>query len=284
MIIGRSNRPGGMRGSKHGWLSRQMPPFKRYFPGWAWLTLSRYCLGAFLLLFPSTTWMECWPLLHNRMRTSQLQPLHPSLRAHQLQAPQAVQLINLELHHFQYLPYQISPCRHSSSEVPIFCVPCHPTQKKWDCSLSSSVSNHQNKRTHVDPQEVKARSDHSSAQGNENTSKLVLEAGLSFNQQQGQELSCPLPVQPGPTLILMMVLQQEVQGVPVIRPHLNQTCPGRMWLTLIWTQLLGTMSLAQTRMKWLYELPRRSIGRGYKLPVGSARQSLDWASTEKDWQ
>ena len=30
-------------------------------------------------------------------------------RGHWLQAPQAVQLIHPELHHFQYLPYQMSP-------------------------------------------------------------------------------------------------------------------------------------------------------------------------------
>ena len=58
--------------------------------------------------------------------------------------------------------------------------------------------------------------------------KLVLEAGASFNQQQGQEPTRPLPVQTGPLLILMTVLWQEVWGVPVIRPHLTQTHPGRI--------------------------------------------------------
>ena len=39
---------------------------------------------------------------------------------------------------------------------------------------------------------------------------MVPEAGTSFNLQQGQEPTSPLPVQPGPLLILMMVLWQEV--------------------------------------------------------------------------
>ena len=59
MTIVGSNRPGGMRGGKHRWLSRQIPPFKRWFPRWAWLTLSSYCLGAYPLQFPSATWAEC---------------------------------------------------------------------------------------------------------------------------------------------------------------------------------------------------------------------------------
>ena len=66
-----------------------------------------------------------------------------------------------------------------------------PTQKKWDCSSSTSLDNHHDKRTHVDSQEVKARSEQSSAQGDEDTPKLLPEAGLSFKQQQGQELTCP---------------------------------------------------------------------------------------------
>ena len=39
-----------------------------------------------------------------------------------------------------------------------------PTQKKWDHSSSGSLCNHHNKRTHVDSQEVMARSEHSSTQ------------------------------------------------------------------------------------------------------------------------
>ena len=38
-----------------------------------------------------------------------------------------------------------------------------PTQKKWDCSSSGSLSNHPKKRTLVDSQEVEARSEHCSA-------------------------------------------------------------------------------------------------------------------------
>ena len=82
-----------------------------------------------------------------------------------------------------------------------------PTQKKWDQSSSNSLGNHHNKRTHVGSQEVEARSENSSAQSDEDTPKLVLEAGPSFKQQGN--LPAPLPVQPGPPLILMMVLWQE---------------------------------------------------------------------------
>ena len=66
-----------------------------------------------------------------------------------------------------------------------------PTWKKWDCSFSSSLSNHCDKITHVSSQEGKANNEHSSAQGDEDTPKLVLEAGPSFNQQQGQEPTSP---------------------------------------------------------------------------------------------
>ena len=85
------------------------------------------------------------------------------------------------------------------------------TQRKWDHSPSGSLSDHHDKRTHVNSQEVKVRSEHSSAWGDEDMSKVVLEAQPSFNQQQGQEpTSSPLPVQPGPSLILMTALWQEV--------------------------------------------------------------------------
>ena len=54
------------------------------------------------------------------------------------------------------------------------------TQKKWDCSSSGSLDNHHNKRTCVNSQEVKASSEHSSAQGNEDMPKLIPETGTSF--------------------------------------------------------------------------------------------------------
>ena len=66
-----------------------------------------------------------------------------------------------------------------------------PTQKKWYCSPSNSLGNHHDKRTHVDSQEVEARSEHSSAQGNEDMPELVLEAGPSFNQQRQEPTSPP---------------------------------------------------------------------------------------------
>ena len=58
-MISRSNRPGGTRGGDHRWLSRQIPPFKKYFPRQAWPTPSSYCLGAFHPQFPSATQVEC---------------------------------------------------------------------------------------------------------------------------------------------------------------------------------------------------------------------------------
>ena len=56
-----------------------------------------------------------------------------------------------------------------------------PTWKKQHHSPSGSLGNRCNIRT-----QVEARSEHSSAQGEEDTPKLVPEAGPSFNQQQGQ--------------------------------------------------------------------------------------------------
>ena len=59
------------------------------------------------------------------------------------------------------------------------------TQKKQDCSPSSSLGNHCNKRTHVDSQEVKARSEHSSTWGEEDT--------LTLNWRLGPEGISQLP-------------------------------------------------------------------------------------------
>ena len=106
--------------------------------------------------------------------------------------PSCIQLIHLELHHFQYLPYQISPLGCPFAEFLAV-----STQKKWDCPSGSSLDNHCNKRTHVDSQEVIARGEHSCAQGDEDTSELILGTRTSFKQQE-QEPTSPLPVQPGP--------------------------------------------------------------------------------------
>ena len=143
-----------------------------------------------------------------------------------------------------------------------------PTEKKWDCYSSGLLDDHCNRRTHVNSQEVKGGSDHSSAQSNEDMPELVPEAGPSFKLQQGWEPTSPLPVQPGPLLVLMMVLQQEAQGLLEIRPHLTQTHHWRMRPTLIWIQPPETASSAQTQTKWPYELLRRNTRRGYELPVG----------------
>ena len=55
--------------------------------------------------------------------------------------------------------------------------------------------------------------------------------GPALTNNKGRNLPAPLPVQPGPLLIMMLVLWQEVQGVQVMRPHLTQIHPGKMWLT-----------------------------------------------------
>ena len=64
------------------------------------------------------------------------------------------------------------------------------TQKKQGHSASGSLHNHHNKRTCVNSQEVKARSEHSSAQGSEDMHELILVIGTSF-KQQGQKLVSP---------------------------------------------------------------------------------------------
>ena len=56
------------------------------------------------------------------------------------------------------------------------------TQKKQDCCPSHLLDHHCNKRTHVNSQEVKAKSEHSSTQGNEDTPEMILDTGTSFGQ------------------------------------------------------------------------------------------------------
>ena len=81
------NWPGGMRDSEHRWLKGQMPPFKRSFPGQAWLTWSSCCPGASPPWIPFATWVKHLPPPCNRMRISQLPPLYLGQRAHWLQTP-----------------------------------------------------------------------------------------------------------------------------------------------------------------------------------------------------
>ena len=76
-------------------------------------------------------------------------------------------------------------------------------QKKWDCSPSSSLNHHCNKRTHVDSQEVKVRSEHSPAHGDEDMPELILGTESSF-KQWGQEPVSPPPVQLGSPSIQKM--------------------------------------------------------------------------------
>ena len=61
-----------------------------------------------------------------------------------------------------------------------------PHRKKGDSSSSGTLGYRHNKQTHVDSKEVKVRSEWSSAQGDENTPNLILEAG-SNSEPQGQE-------------------------------------------------------------------------------------------------
>ena len=65
-----------------------------------------------------------------------------------------------------------------------------PMQKKQDCSPSSTLGDQLNKQTHVDSQEIKVRSEHSSTKGNEDMPKLALEARPS-SEPQGQEPTSP---------------------------------------------------------------------------------------------
>ena len=78
-------------------------------------------------------------------------------------------------------------------------------------------------------------------------------------KHKGRNLPVPLPVQPRPMLILTMVQWQEPREDPGIRmvravpttvgPHPTWTHPERMWSTLIWSQHLEIVSLAQTHMR-----------------------------------
>ena len=87
-----------------------------------------------------------------------------------------------------------------------------PTQEKQDYSPSGSLGDHHDKRTHVDSQEGQARSEHSSTQGKEDTPTLALEVRPSSEPQE-QEPTSPLPVQPRPLLMLIMVQWGKPQGV-----------------------------------------------------------------------
>ena len=159
--------------------------------------------------------------------------LHPSLRAHWFQTlkQSSSSTQNSTTSNTSLTRYPL--CWHCPSGDPFAEFLAVSTQKKLDCSSSSSLDDHHDKRTHVSSQEVEAMSEHSSAQDNEDMPKLVLGTGISFKQNNSRTLPAPLPVQPGPLLMLMMVLWQEVQGVPVNSPHLTQTHQGRMWSTMI---------------------------------------------------
>ena len=84
-------------------------------------------------------------------------------------------------------PVRSPLCGHSPSGVPICQVPGHLHTEKVDHSSSSSLDHHHSKRTFVNPLEVKAGSEHSSAVGRH---KLILGTETIF-KQQGQELISP---------------------------------------------------------------------------------------------
>ena len=77
--------------------------------------------------------------------------------------------------------------------------------------------------------------------------------------QNGSNLPVCLPVQQSPPLILTTVKWGEHLGVPgiktlraaptTVRPHLTWMHPEKMWLTLIWSQLLEIVSHAQTQIR-----------------------------------
>ena len=84
---------------------------------------------------------------------------------------------------------------------------------------------------------------------------------------EGRNLPVHPPGQLGPLLIWKMGQQQEAQRVLRIRPPWTQSHQGRMWMTLTWTQPTEIASHVQTQMRCPYELPTRSMGDGYRLPV-----------------
>ena len=145
------------------------------------------------------------------------------------------------------------------------------TEKKWDCSSSSSLDNHQNKRTGVDSQEVKVRSEHSSAQGDEDTSKLIPETGTSF-EQWGQE-----PVSPpsSPTRATTDAKDGTAAGSSKsIRYQASSDSESPR--EDVDDSDMDTASCSETD-EVPYKLPTRSTGSGYGLPV-------DWAKAVSGWK
>ena len=191
MTIGKSSWPRDMRGGEHRWSNRQMPFFKKLFPGQLGrpyhITALVYFLCSFLqymsrLLATAAKQDENVPVTTNASEPKGSPAPGPSSSPdHPPGTPPlpGASLPDISSVGIPLVGYLIA----------VFLA--IPTQKKWDHSPSSSLRDHCDKRTHVDFQEVEARSKHSSAQGNQDMPKLVPEAGPSFNQQQGQEPTSP---------------------------------------------------------------------------------------------
>ena len=85
------------------------------------------------------------------------------------------------------------------------------TKEKQNCSSYNSLNLHLSKRTCVDFSEVKAGSDHSSAQGNNTMPEPIPEAGPSSQQREQESNSTPC-YPTGPSLTLMTKQPQKVHG------------------------------------------------------------------------
>ena len=169
--------------------------------------------------------------------------------------------------------------RYSPSGAPICWVPCYPTKKKWDHSPSGSLNNHCDKRTHVNPQEVKARSEHSTTQG-----ELVLEAGLSF-KQQGQEPTSP-PSSPArattdPDNGTVAGSLRSTRNEASSDSDLSREDEANSDMDTA----SGDCVTCLDTDKEPYEPHRRNTRRGYKLPVGSAKAvsglRINWKGSVK---
>ena len=164
MMINRSNWPGGMRDSKHRWLRRLMPPFKKSSPSQAWLTWSSCCLDVSLLQFPFATWVMCWPLPCNRRRYP---CYHHCTWARGLTSSWPLRQSGSS--NWNSASPSTSLTRYAFVGTPPVGCPfvefiAGPTQKRQDHSSSGSLGDHYGRRTHTDSPEIKARSEHSSTQ------------------------------------------------------------------------------------------------------------------------
>ena len=132
--------------------------------------------------------MKHWPQLCDRKRLSQQLPIYPSRRAQDPLDSPACQTRTpaLPVPPFLGIPFVGTP----PVGCPFAWFIASPRQKKWQCSSCSNLGDQCNKWTYVNSQEVKVRSECSSAQDNEDTPELVPEARPS-SKPQGQEPTSP---------------------------------------------------------------------------------------------